>query len=105
MPQITVVERSGRERSVDAPSGQSVMSSLRDAGVDDILALCGGNCSCATCHVYVDPEFLGNLNGMSADENNLLEGSGFRKETSRLSCQLEMNDSLAGMRVVVAPEE
>lgn len=81
------------------------MSSLRDAGVDDILALCGGNCSCATCHVYVDPEFLGNLNGMSADENNLLEGSGFRKETSRLSCQLEMNDSLAGMRVVVAPEE
>lgn len=105
MPKITVVDRSGRERSIDAPLGQSLMFSLSDAGVEDILALCGGNCSCATCHVYVDPPFLKVLHEMSDDENNLLEGSAFRNETSRLSCQLEMTDSLDGIRVVVAPAD
>ena len=105
MPKITVVDREGTERSIDAPFGQSIMFSLRDAGVEDILALCGGSCSCATCHVYVEPLFLKTLQEMSDDENNLLEGSAFRNETSRLSCQLEMTESLEGMRVVVAPAD
>ncbi|MBX9732190.1 MAG: 2Fe-2S iron-sulfur cluster binding domain-containing protein, partial [Sphingomonas sp.] len=57
MPQLTVVMRNGEERTIEGEAGLSVMEVIRDAGIDEILALCGGCCSCATCHVHVDPEF------------------------------------------------
>ena len=57
MPKLIVVSRSGEETTVDAASGLTVMEAIRDNGFDELLALCGGCCSCATCHVHVDPAF------------------------------------------------
>jgi 2Fe-2S ferredoxin len=105
MPQLIVVNRSGEETSVDAESGLSVMELIRDNGFDELLALCGGCCSCATCHVYVDPAFAGKLTPITEDESDLLDSSDYRNETSRLSCQLQMTNELDGLRVTIAPED
>jgi len=58
MTQLLVTNRAGEEKVVDAKGGQSLMQALRDLGFDDILAICGGVCACATCHVYIDPSYL-----------------------------------------------
>ena len=105
MPKLTVVNREGEERTVDAASGVSVMEAIRDNGFDELLALCGGCCSCATCHVFVDPAFADRLPEMSEDENDLLDSSDHRNESSRLSCQLPLTDELDGLRVTIAPED
>ncbi|MDQ2763184.1 MAG: 2Fe-2S iron-sulfur cluster-binding protein [Pseudomonadota bacterium] len=105
MPKLIVVTREGKEREIDGEVGLSVMEVIRDAGIDEILALCGGCCSCATCHVHVDPEFAAKLPKMSEDENDLLESSSERDENSRLSCQVAMTDELDGMRVTIAAED
>lgn len=105
MPRLIVTVRDGSQRVIEGESGRSLMEVLRDAGVDDILALCGGSCSCATCHVYIDPQFVGGLPAMSRDESDLLDSSMHRRAESRLSCQVPWNDSLSDLRVTVAPEE
>ena len=105
MPQIIVVTRDGTENAVAAENGLSVMEVIRDAGFDELLALCGGACSCATCHVHIDPAFADKLPPMSDDENDLLDSSDHRDATSRLSCQLRVNDGLEGLRVVIAEED
>ncbi len=105
MPKLVVVNRSGEESSVEAGAGLSVMEAIRDNGFDELLALCGGCCSCATCHIYVDPAFADKLPAMSEDENDLLESSDHRNETSRLSCQLQMTADLDGLKVIIAPED
>ena len=107
MPKLVVVNRDGDEKTVDASAGLSVMEAIRDNGFDELLALCGGCCSCATCHVHVDPEWLPALPPMGSDEdeNDLLESSDHRNEFSRLSCQIEMSDALDGLRVRIAPED
>jgi len=105
MPQLTVVTRDGSERTVTGEAGLSVMEVIRDNGFDELLALCGGCCSCATCHVHVDPEFASKLPKMSEDENDLLDSSADRDERSRLSCQIEFSDALDGLRVTVAAED
>jgi len=105
MPQLVVVTRDGAERTVEGESGLSVMEVIRDAGFDELLALCGGCCSCATCHVHVDPAFADKLSPMSEDENDLLDSSDHRDETSRLSCQLTLNDDLDGLKVTIAAED
>jgi 2Fe-2S ferredoxin len=105
MPKLTVVTREGAESTVDGESGLSVMEVIRDNGFDELLALCGGCCSCATCHIHVDPAFLGLLPPMSEDENDLLDSSDNRDETSRLSCQIPFGDALDGLRVTIAPED
>jgi len=104
MPELVVTDRRGQETRVEAPSGMSLMRVLWEAGFDDILALCGGVCSCGTCHVYID-EGAAALAPMSADEDALLEGSGHRQETSRLSCQLLVTDEFDGLRLTIAPED
>jgi 2Fe-2S ferredoxin len=81
------------------------MEAIRNAGIDELLALCGGVCSCATCHVHVDPEFAGALPPLSDDEDALLDGCDHRNEHSRLSCQIRMNEQLAGLRVTIAEED
>jgi len=103
--ELIVVNRAGEEQTVEADSGLSVMEIIRDNGFDELLALCGGCCSCATCHVFVDPAFTDSLPAISEDENDLLDSSDHRNETSRLSCQLQFNDSLDGLRVTIAPED
>ncbi|MEG3089469.1 2Fe-2S iron-sulfur cluster-binding protein [Sphingomonas sp. PB4P5] len=105
MPKLIVVTRAGEEREIAGEAGLSVMEVIRDAGIDEILALCGGCCSCATCHIHVDPEFAAKLPAMSEDENDLLESSSERDENSRLSCQIDMTDALDGLRVTIAAED
>lgn len=105
MPSITVAMREGEERVISAASGLSLMEAIRDAGVDELLAMCGGCCSCATCHVYVDPAFADRLPPLSEDENDLLDSSDHRTARSRLSCQVPLDDSLDGLRVAIAPED
>jgi 2Fe-2S ferredoxin len=105
MPQLIVTTRTGAEETITASTGKSVMETLRDGGIDELLALCGGCCSCATCHVYVDPAFADKIPAMSNDENDLLDSSAHRKENSRLSCQISFKAELDGMRVTVAPED
>jgi len=105
MPKLIVVTRGGEEQEITGESGLSVMEVIRDAGIDEILALCGGCCSCATCHVHVDPEFAAKLPAMSEDENDLLDSSADRDDTSRLSCQIEFSDALDGLKVRIAAED
>ena len=105
MPKLVVVSRTGEEKSVEAAAGVSVMEAIRDNGFDELLALCGGCCSCATCHVYVDPAFTGKVNALSEDENDLLDSTDHRQNNSRLSCQLQMTAELDGLKVTIAPED
>jgi ferredoxin, 2Fe-2S len=105
MPKLIVVNRSGEESTIDVASGITVMEAIRDGGFDELLALCGGCCSCATCHVYVDPAFADKLPAMSEDESDLLDSSDHRNETSRLSCQLPLTDALDGLRVTITEED
>ena len=102
MPQIVVVDQSGAERTVDAPTGRTLMEAIRDNGFDEMLALCGGCCSCATCHVHIDAAFADKVPAMSEDENDLLDSTDHRDATSRLSCQIPLTDALDGMRVTLA---
>lgn len=105
MPNIVVTTRTGEQRELEAETGLSLMEVIRDGGVDELLALCGGCCSCATCHVKVDPAFAGSLPPVSQDENDLLDSSDHRDATSRLSCQVITTEAMAGLRVTIAPED
>jgi 2Fe-2S ferredoxin len=99
------VDQAGAERGIEAPLGRTLMEVIRDNGFDELLALCGGCCSCATCHVHVDPAFMAKLPAMSEDENDLLDSSDHRNEYSRLSCQVPVTDALEGLRVTIAQED
>jgi 2Fe-2S ferredoxin len=81
------------------------MELMRDNNVPDLLALCGGSRSCATCHVWVDPAFVAKLTDAVEEENELLDSSLHRTPTSRLSCQVKWSDALDGLRVTLAPED
>ena len=105
MPKLIVVTREGEEKEIDGQAGLSVMEVIRDAGIDELLALCGGCCSCATCHVHVDPDFADKLPKMGPDEDDLLGISDDRDATSRLSCQLPFEAGLDGLRVTIAKED
>lgn len=105
MTTITVISRAGERREIEAKDDTSVMEAIRDAGIDELLALCGGCCSCATCHVFVDPAFLDRIPAMSDDENDLLDSSDHRTARSRLSCQIRVSEALAGLEVEIAPED
>ena len=105
MPKLTVVNRDGEESTIDVEDGLTVMEAIRDNGFDELLALCGGCCSCATCHVHVDEGSMDKLPAMSEDEDDLLESSDHRSETSRLSCQIPFTADLDGLKVTIAPED
>ena len=105
MPKITVISRNGSAREVEAQNGLSLMEVIRDNGFDELLALCGGCCSCATCHVFVDSAFADKVPAMSEDENDLLDSSSHRDGRSRLSCQIPVTDALDGLRVIIAEED
>jgi 2Fe-2S ferredoxin len=100
-----VTGRDGSEREIEATDGFSLMEAIRSAGFDELLALCGGCCSCATCHVQVDPGFLDVVGAASGDEADLLDGSAHVRSCSRLSCQIEVGPALAGLAVQIAPED
>jgi ferredoxin, 2Fe-2S len=105
MVTIRVTTRDGTETEVQGEEGLSIMEVIRENGFDELLALCGGCCSCATCHVFVDPAFADRLPPMAEDENELLDSSDHRNERSRLSCQLRCTPAVEGLRVEIAPED
>ena len=105
MPKLIVTTREGETSEIDVADGLTVMEAIRDNGFDELLALCGGCCSCATCHVHVDPAFKDKLPAMSEDEDDLLDSSDHRTENSRLSCQIPFTDDLDGLKVTIADED
>lgn len=105
MTKLTVISREGTTSQIEAAPGISVMEALRDGGCDELLALCGGCCSCATCHVLIDPAYFDRLSPMSSYEDDLLDSSDHRTARSRLSCQVIVSDDLDGMAVTIAPED
>jgi 2Fe-2S ferredoxin len=105
MPKLIVVTRDGTKIPLDGRPGLSIMENIRFAGVDELLAICGGCCSCATCHIYVDPQGPLVERVMSQDETEILESSAHRRSNSRLSCQIPFSEELDGLTVTIAPED
>lgn len=100
MPTVTYVSASGISRQIDVPSGMSVMQAALNHRVEGILAECGGNCMCATCHVYVDPAFLSRIPPARENEKFMLSIAAEGPEmNSRLSCQIKMSEELDGIIV------
>lgn len=102
MPKLIVTNREGETSEIEVEDGLTVMEAIRDNGFDELLALCGGCCSCATCHCYIESDALPE---MSEDEDDLLESSDHRKDNSRLSCQIPFTAELDGLKVTIAPED
>ena len=105
MPKINITRRDGTTEVHDADSSVTLMEAIRDSSTGELLALCGGCCSCATCHVHVDPGFFEKLTPMSSDEDELLDSSSHRNEFSRLSCQIRLTPELEGLGVTIAAED
>jgi ferredoxin, 2Fe-2S len=104
MAQMIVVDRDGKEHVVDAKPGLKIMEVLRELDYG-VAAICGGLCSCATCHVYVDADWAARLPKPQSDELELLkELPDYKETTSRLSCQVDFTESLSGIKVVIAPD-
>lgn len=103
--EFIVIGRDGTDSKLTAQAGLSLMEALREGGYDDLLALCGGCCSCATCHVVVESgmERLRVVGG--EDEDDLLDSSDHRVAGSRLSCQLILDAEAAGMVVRIAAQD
>ena len=104
MPNIIFIKPDGAAISVLARTSETVMEAARRSGIPEIVAECGGNCVCATCHVIVSDANLAGLTPMSPDENELLDGTATdRQPNSRLSCQLKISDAMEGY-VFLLPE-
>lgn len=103
MAKLIIITREGKQREIEGETGISVMENIQNSGIDELLALCGGACSCATCHIHIDSNTL--LPQISDDENDLLDSSDHRNDMSRLSCQLIFSDELDGLQVTIAAED
>ncbi len=104
MSTLIVTTLEGETRELSAGNGFSVMEIIRDAGIDELRALCGGSLSCATCHVVVDLVDSDRLQPMSDEEDELLADLSTRTPSSRLSCQIPFDDTLDHLRVAIAAE-
>ncbi len=104
MALLRVVDRDGIEHEVEAKTGLKVMETLRELDYG-VAAICGGMCSCATCHVYVDADWQARLPAAMSDQRELLSELSHHQANSRLSCQIEFTPDLAGLRVTIAPDE
>ncbi len=100
MPQVTYVLASGVSRKIDVPAGMSVMQAALNNRVEGIPGECGGNCMCATCHVYVDAAFLDRIPAAKENEKFMLSIAAEGPQTnSRLSCQIKMTEELDGLTI------
>ncbi len=99
MPSIKFVDSNGLETVFDAEVGMTVMKVAVDNGLRGIEADCGGACACATCHVYVDPNWIEAIGPAGADEAEMLTYAVEPRETSRLSCQIKISQALDGLVV------
>ena len=106
MAHITYVEANGQSTTIELADGWSLMQGATTNGIDGILGECGGSCACATCHVFVDEEFMSKVGEAGPLEDDMLDGSAEeRTACSRLSCQIKMNADLDGLRVRIASEQ
>lgn len=99
---IYVTDQDGKEHEIPALEGWRVMEIIRDNELP-IKAECGGACSCATCHVYVNEEWVKKLYDMRDDEEEMLDEAFEVEDNSRLSCQIIMTPELNGLKVTLAP--
>ena len=104
MALLRVVDRDGVEHEVDAKTGLKLMENLRELDYG-VAAICGGMCSCATCQVYIDEDWMARLPAPMSDETDMLKDLTSYRANSRLSCQIPLTDALDGLRVTIAPEE
>lgn len=104
MVAIVLVDRSGAAHKLELPEDRTLMEGIREAGYDELLALCGGCCACATCHVYIDDVFADQLPAISEDESDLLDSSENRRPNSRLACQLQTPGVLDGATITIVAE-
>ena len=100
---IKVKDRQDKLHQLNAQQGSTIMEIIRDAGLD-IEAACGGCCACATCHVYISPQWIEKLKKMDDDEESMLDQAFNVKDNSRLGCQIEFYEGLDGIKVELAPE-
>lgn len=103
MAKVKFIEHSGKEHVVDGDVGSSIMQIALDNGVPGLLADCGGSCSCATCHGYVDSSWKDKLGDLSEVEIMMLDSIEDKNEQSRLTCQIHMTEELDGI-VIRWPE-
>jgi len=103
MPTIVFIQPDGTRQEIEVDLGYSVMEAATLNGIPGIEAECGGACSCATCHVHVDPAWIDKLPEMDPMEDAMLDAASDRQPTSRLTCQIEMTDELDGLTVTVVP--
>ncbi|MCY3730710.1 MAG: 2Fe-2S iron-sulfur cluster-binding protein [Rhodospirillaceae bacterium] len=103
MPRIVYIEPDGTRRELDVPVGYSVMEGATLNDVQGIEAECGGACSCATCHAYIDEAWLHRLPQMEGMEDSMLESAVERQPNSRLTCQIQVSAELDGLVLKVAP--
>ena len=98
MPTISIIHPDGRHERIDASDGESVMLAATRHGITGIVAECGGNAMCATCHVYVDEDWIMRLAAVGDEEDALLDGAAAeRLSNSRLSCQIRIAPDLDGL--------
>jgi 2Fe-2S ferredoxin len=103
MAKVFVTDREGEQHELQGEIGWSVMEIIRENNLP-IEAACGGCCACATCHVYVDPEWLAKLPEADDDEGMMLDEAFEVQDNSRLSCQIKYTAELDGLKVKLAPE-
>jgi ferredoxin, 2Fe-2S len=104
MAELVILDRDGREHRVPAKVGVSVMETLRELDYG-VAAICGGMCSCATCHVWIDSAWIGRLPGSQGDETEILRELTSVRPDSRLSCQIPFSEALDGLKLTIAPDE
>jgi 2Fe-2S ferredoxin len=105
MPKVTYITTDGERHEVTLENGYSVMEGAINNNIDGIVAECGGACACATCHSYIDESWLDRLPAMVDMEVSMLDAAYDRRQNSRLTCQIEMNDALDGLIIHVADNE
>lgn len=101
MIKVIYTDPSGKEHNVDVADGASVMAGAVSNAIPGIVAECGGSCSCATCHVHIDPEWVDRVGPAEGQEASILDFLDDVDETSRLSCQVKLNAELDGLKVVI----
>jgi 2Fe-2S ferredoxin len=103
MPQVTFIAFNGQRHDVEVPAGLSLMRAAVDNNVPGIDGDCGGQCACATCHVFVDPAWTGRTGLRTSHEEEMLNFAAELRDNSRLACQITVTDALDGL-VVAMPE-
>jgi ferredoxin, 2Fe-2S len=105
LSKLFIKRRNGLEEVLEGRTGLSLMEIMRHDGIEELLAICGGCCSCATCHIFVDEKFFDVLPKMKSAEDDLLDSSDHRRPNSRLACQIPYTSALEGLRLTIAPED